>query len=516
MATVSETTRSTRITLGSLSAGPFNVGFRIFSPNGVKVYVNGEVSTDWTLTATFANGYSDTATITFGAALPAATVIQIDGSLIPGRADDYVNPDPGLTEKINIELARIWAAISENRMLALRSVRSLEEIPATDGVSGVNFAEAADAAVETLAARDQVLAVEAMLPDWQGAWLTGTVYSFGHLVRQNGSTYFCVVPHTSGTFNTDLAAMRWEMFAQKGDAGAGIGDVVAANAGSEFSAVAATFRTNLGLAIGTHVQAYNQLLGAISGLATPGLMVRLTGSTAVARTITGTANQLTVTNGDGVSGNPTIAAVIASQVEAEAGVNTTKLMTAQRVAQAIAALASRGRVLLQAGTALADPQLDITAFDNAVYSYYEIELANLKPTTDATVLWLRLSTDAGATYDAGASDYQYALTGVAVGGVAGSDTSAGTTRIGLTFAGGVGNAAGERGVTGTIKLFGVWDPAVQTRVKFDTQYDNPSGALVTVRGDGVRRADQDTTAARLLFSSGTIASGSYRLYGIRP
>lgn len=514
MATVSETTRSTRITLGSLSAGPFNVGFRIFDADGLKVYVNGEVSTAWTLSATFANGYSDTATITFGAALPAATVIQIDGALIPGRSDDYVNPDPGLTEKINIEMARLWAAVSETRMLALRSVRSLEEIPATDGVSGANFAEAADAAIETLAARDQVLAVEAMLPEWQGAWLTGTVYAFGDLVRQNGSTYFCVVPHTSGTFNTDLAAMRWEMFAQKGDAGAGIGDVVAANAGSEYSAVASTFRANLGLAIGTHVQAYNQLLGAISGLSSNGIIARLSGSTAAARTITGTADQITVTNGDAVSGNPTIAAVVASQAEAEAGAQATKLMTPLRVRQAIAKLERPGRVLLDAKDALASATLDFTAVDNAVYRFYEFLLENVKPTTDAVTLALRLSTDAGATYDAGASDYSYAMIALSVGGAVTPSSSSGDTRIELTTSGSVGNAAGERGVSGSLMIFAAGTGSQQTRVQFETQWDNTSGALVTCRGNGVRRADQDTTALRFLMSSGTIATGRITMYGV--
>lgn len=80
--------------------------------------------------------------------------------------------------------------------------------------------------------------------------------------------------------------------------------LVAANNLSDLTN-AATARTNLGVAIGTNVQAYDATLAALAAYNTNGILTQTASDTFVGRTLTGTANQVIVTNGDGVAGNPT-------------------------------------------------------------------------------------------------------------------------------------------------------------------------------------------------------------------
>lgn len=71
-------------------------------------------------------------------------------------------------------------------------------------------------------------------------------------------------------------------------------------------ATMALTRAGLGLAIGTDVQAFDADLAALAGNASNGIWARTGAGTGSARTLTGTSRKVSITNGDGVSGNPTI------------------------------------------------------------------------------------------------------------------------------------------------------------------------------------------------------------------
>lgn len=114
----------------------------------------------------------------------------------------------------------------------------------------------------------------------------------------------------------------------------------------------------------------------------------------------------------------------------------------------ISELGSPGLVLLEQHTASASATLDFTTFISATYDEYIFELIDLILATDNVSLLMRMSTDGGSSYAAGASDYAYAYNHSTSAFSAGVGSN-GTTSIDLT--GGIDNAA-NNGPNGSVKL----------------------------------------------------------------
>ena len=177
--------------------------------------------------------------------------------------------------------------------------------------------------------------------------------------------------------------------------------------------------------------------------------------------------------------------------------------------------ASGERVLLATRTAAASASLDFTEFNSAVYRWYEFEVEDLLPATDDVALLFRTSTNAGVSYDSGAADYQWSLNGMN-GTAAASSGSAGAGSIVLTSntAGARGgNAAGEYGVTGLVRLFNA-STTTATDVQSTLNYMNTATAYSSYVGAGARVAAADVDAVRFLFNGSNTTSGTIRMFGI--
>lgn len=308
-------------------------------------------------------------------------------------------------------------------------------------------------------------------------------------------------------------------------------------------------------------------------ITTNGLIAQTSSSQFIGRTVTGTSNKIDVTNGDGISGDPTItvsATYVGQSSITTLGTITTGVWTGTTIAIAnggtgqtaktaafdalsptttkgdlIAsdgtnnirvAVGSGGKVLsansgATAGVAwistysrviLADFDFSSTVtYDSAVinstYQWYEIELLNYIPATDDTSLWIRLSTDGGSTFKSAGTDYSYAIHRVSAAAGNDIENSTGAAQILLTdstAAVKIGNAAGE-GLSGTLKIY---NPSVTTTkcfLSWALNYINSAGALTMQHGTGIYNTATAVDAFRLMSSSGNLSAGNIKIYGIR-
>lgn len=294
-------------------------------------------------------------------------------------------------------------------------------------------------------------------------------------------------------------------------------------------------------------------LAALEGLGSTGLAARTASDTWAQRTITGTANEITVTNGNGVSGNPTLSLPATINLggktsleipngtgptvdaDGEIAVDTSVTdfshglikyfggeelgVVAMPIAQFTAptdgyvvaynaandefVLAAPGggssgaaAVTLASGVATSGTAVDIDGFFTSAYSYYELKFSQARPSGDAQ---LSLQVLVASVVDSG-TNYRYS------GNTATTSPSAAAFGVGGSSEGGVARielchsdteSSVAHGISGNICIY---DPLNTTSHKDFTF------AVQNRRNDGFRAAD---------YGGGTYEGATSALSGIR-
>jgi len=136
----------------------------------------------------------------------------------------------------------------------------------------------------------------------------------------------------------------------------------------------------------------------------------------------------------------------------------------------------------------------------------EINLDKILPATDGAILEMEFSTDGGATWKTGASDYQWFAGGVVFGST-NTSTDQNDADNAIRVAAGAGNAAGELGVSGNLTIHNPANGALTT-VQGTTIGKGATGAHVFFGINGTYLSTDTVNGARIKFTSGNITSGT--------
>ena len=169
--------------------------------------------------------------------------------------------------------------------------------------------------------------------------------------------------------------------------------------------------------------------------------------------------------------------------------------------------------LLDTQTAAGSSSLDFTAGIDGTHDIYMFVLAGVVPATDSTSLRLRIDTDGGVSFD-DATVYKYSAL-VLQDDVDGDTYSViratAANRIQLSDA--IGNGADE-GIQGVVHMFDPARSGVRTRFTYHTVSLDGAGELNVVQGGGQHPTTTNVDAVQFFMSSGNIASGTIKLYGL--
>jgi hypothetical protein len=170
-----------------------------------------------------------------------------------------------------------------------------------------------------------------------------------------------------------------------------------------------------------------------------------------------------------------------------------------------------GRVLLDTKTASASASLDFTSVIDGTYDTYIFEVDDLLTQVGST-LYMRTSTNNGSSWDNTSTNYQESGQRIGVSGTPVGFGSSTQTGIRITSDLAV-EANSNDAINSTITLKAPSNAAKDTMCYWQG-IQNHSTGVMCITGCGARVAAADVDAVQFIMASGTITSGSIRLYGI--
>ena len=170
-----------------------------------------------------------------------------------------------------------------------------------------------------------------------------------------------------------------------------------------------------------------------------------------------------------------------------------------------------GLVLLETQTAASDTSVDFITGIDSTYDEYVFSIIDLKVATDAVNFQMEYTTNGGSTWAVANVDYGN-IQLVRGGTPAGVSSAAGSAGL-LNGSDNLGNNTNEK-YNGKVRLF---KPSATNYVHSTHQgiYNNPAGEAVQCVGGNINLSTSAINGIRFRASSGNIASGELKLYGVQ-
>ncbi len=459
------------------------ITFPIFSTDDVTVFIDGVETALYSITATFVGGRATNAVLTLNTAVTNVDV-EIYGTRAPRRENQYLGNSPSLADNLQNDVDAVTAVQQEQSRDFDTSLRVSPRSPVAsplavdaatragraiafsgDGlglVAGPTALEIANAQGYAVEAQAAAAAAVSAFDDFDDRYLGAKA---SDPVTDNDGD-----PLTDGDLYWNTVSSEMRVYSAGSWFSVSAGALLRANNLSDLVNPEAA-RTNLGLAIGSQVQAFNQKLASLAGLSLQaGDLLQATGANTLARIPKGSPFQVLRRNA------------------ADTGyewVNPGTWMPVQSVT-------------LSGQTAV---DFDL---DHSSYSRFRLRYLPVRLSVDTESVSVLISSNGGTSFHE--TNYR---------GVYRAATTSGFTAS-IARALNIGNASSfEFGVYGTVELINFGSASMQSVARGDYVLSrHTDGYPYTEDSAGVYETAEINDAVRVIPGSGNLASGELILEGI--